>query len=133
DTDRWGFQPLAWEQNGLPTWSYGHTPAGAGLLTRRQMREAGLAPGGAAPVAQIVWRHRRHEVRALLWDRTELAPKRVATPAQLAAVGLALAARRWCPACARDAGYCIPTSLGVCVDCAFPAADETAGVADVAA
>lgn len=118
DTGRWGFQPLAWEQNGLPTWRYGHAPAG--LLTRRQMRAADLAPGGAEPVAQVVWRHRRHEVRALLWDRDELVTKRIPTPAQLVAVGLALAARRWCPACARDVGYCLQTSVGVCVDCAFP-------------
>lgn len=88
-------------------------------MTRRQMRAAGLAPGGALPVAQVVCRRgRRH---ALLYDPADLTPKRVATPAQLRAVAAALAARRWCPACRRDVGSCIPTSLGRCVDCAFPA------------
>jgi len=84
------------------------------------MRAASLAPGGAGPVAQVVWRHRRHEVRARLWDRDELVPKRIASPAQLVALGAALAARRWCPGCCRDVGYCIPTSLGACTACAFP-------------
>lgn len=117
-TDRWGWQPLAWEQNGLPTWRYGSAPAG--LVTRRQMRALGLAPGGAASVAQMVWRHRRHEVCAQLWDRTELAPKRMPSPAQLVALDRAMAARRWCPSCAQDVGYCIPTGLGRCVDCEYP-------------
>lgn len=120
-TERWGWQPLAWEQNGLPTWRYGFAPRG--LLTRRQMRAAGLAPGGSAPVAQVVVRvERRHrqETRAWLWAREDLVTKRVASPAQLVAVGRALAARRWCPSCSRDVGYCIPTSLGACVACALP-------------
>lgn len=117
-TDRWGWQPLAWEQNGLPTWKYGSAPAG--LVTRRQMRALGLAPGGAAPVAQVVWRHRRHEVRAQLWARAELALKRAASPAQLVALRRAMAARRWCPTCARDVGYCIQTSKRQCVDCQYP-------------
>jgi hypothetical protein len=117
-TDAWGWQPFAWEQNGLPTWRFGKAPAG--LLTRRQMREAGLAPGGAEPVGQIVFARGRHEVRGLLWDRNELVKKRVSTPAQLVALGKALAARRWCPSCEQDVGYCISTVLGECTDCAFP-------------
>ena len=117
-TQRWGWQPLAWEQNGLPSWSWRKAPRG--LLTRRQMRTEGLAPGGAWPVGQLVFHHRRREVRALLYDRGELVPKRVPSAAQLAALGRALAARRRCPACGRDVGYCIPTSLGCCVDCAYP-------------
>lgn len=117
-TERWGWQPLCWEQNGLPTWRYGRAPGG--LVTRRQMRELGLAPGGAEPVAQVVFGHKGREVRAELWERGELVAKRVPTPAQRAALGRALAARCWCPACARHVGYCVPTSLGVCVACAFP-------------
>lgn len=117
-TERWGWQPLASEQNGLPTWRYGRAPAG--LVTRRQMRELGLAPGGADPVGQLMFRHKGREVRALLWDRGELTAKRVPTPAQRAALGKALKARCWCPACQRHVGYCVPTSLGMCVDCAFP-------------
>jgi hypothetical protein len=117
-TELWGWQPTAWMQDGLPTWRWRGAPAG--LLTRRQMRAQGLAPGGAQPVGQIVCRHGRRY--ALLYDPTDLAPKRVASPAQLIAVGRALAARRWCPSCRRDVGYCVPTSLGECVDCHYPEA-----------
>ena len=116
--ERWGWQPLAWEQNGLPSWSWRKAPRG--LLTRRQMRSEGLTPGRAWPVGQLVFHHHRREVRALLYDRSELVPKRVASVAQLVALGRALAARRWCRRCGRDVGYCIPTSLGCCVDCAYP-------------
>ncbi len=71
-------------------------------------------------MGQLVFHHRRREVRALLYDRDELVRKRVPSAAQLAALGRALAARRRCPDCGRDVGYCIPTSLGCCVDCAYP-------------
>ncbi|WP_198961616.1 hypothetical protein [Pseudonocardia sp. MH-G8] len=53
----------------------------------------------------------------LLYDPADLAAKRVATPAQLRALARALAARRHCPRCRRDVGYCVPTSLGACIDC----------------
>jgi hypothetical protein len=103
-TARWGWQPLAWEQNGLPSWRWRNAPAG--LLTRRQMRAAGLAPGGAGPVGQVVFTHRRSrrvELRSLLWDRTELVAKRVPTPAQLAALdrgaGGAAVVCGLCPRC----------------------------------
>jgi hypothetical protein len=128
-TQRWGWQPTAWMQAGLPAWSWRGAPAG--LVTRRQMRAAGLAPGGAAPVGLVVCRQGRRW--AHLWDERELAPKRVPSPAQLAALERALAARRWCPSCRRHVGYCVPLSLGRCVDGAFPAPadvrelDELAG------
>lgn len=115
-TDRWGYQPAAWSENGLPTWAWRCAPKG--LVTRRQMRAAGLAPGGAYPVAQIVCR--RGRIRALLFHPDDLSPKRTASAAQLAAVGKALAARRWCPDCRADVGYCVPTSLGRCIDCEYP-------------
>lgn len=123
-TIRWGWQPFAWEQRGLPTWRWGYAPRG--LVTRRQMRTEALAPGSARPVGQVAFRARRagRGVLAQLWDRHELVAKRTASPAQLVAVGRALAATRWCPGCARDVGYCIPTSPGVCGRCAF--ADEAA-------
>jgi len=120
DTDRWGFQPAAWVENGLPTFAWRCAPKG--LLTRRQMREQGLCPGGAFPVAQIVCR--RGRVRALLFDPGDLKPKRVPTAAQLVAVGKALAARRWCQSCRTDVGYTVPTSLGECIDCHYPTEDQ---------
>ena len=129
-TGRWGWQPTAWMQEGLPTWRWRGAPGG--LVTRRQMRELGLAPGGADPVARVVCRRGRRW--AWLYDRAELVAKRVPTPAQLVAVAGALAARRWCPRCRRDVGYCVPTSLGECVSCHYPdpadeadLVDETAG------
>ena len=119
-THRWGWQPFAWEQDGLVTWAWRWAPAG--LLTRRQMRAASLAPGGAAPVGQVVCRRgRRH---ALLYDPADLGATRIPTAAQLAAVAAALAARRRCPTCRRDVGYCIPTSLGECAGCQWPDHDR---------
>lgn len=118
-TDRWGWQPAAWVENNLPTFGWRCAPAG--LLTRRQMRQAGLRPNRAEPVAQIVCR--RGRIRGYLFDPDDLAPKRTASPAQLAAVGKAIAARRWCPDCRCDVGYCVPTSLGRCIDCEYPAPD----------
>ena len=112
-TEQWGWQPTAWLEDGLPTWRWRFAPRG--LVTRRQMREAGLAPGGREPVARVVCRRGRRW--AALWNVTDLVPKRTPTPAQLEALGRALAARRWCPACRRDVGYCVPSSLGRCVDC----------------
>jgi hypothetical protein len=70
-TNRWGWQPTAWLQNGLPTWRWRSAPTG--LVTRRQMRDLGLAPGGAQPVAQVVCRRGRR--RAWLYDPAELAPE----------------------------------------------------------
>ena len=50
--------------------------------------------------------------------RADLAlPKRQATPAQLAAIGKALAARRTCPTCGTEKPYYIPRSPGECNDC----------------
>ena len=122
-TERWGWQPAGWVEAGLPTWAWRCAPRG--LVTRRQMRERGLAPGGAEPVAQIVCR--RGKRRAYLYDPEQCRPKRVASSAQLLAVGKAIAARRWCPSCRRDVGYCVPTSLGECIDCHYPSTGRDAG------
>ena len=45
-------------------------------------------------------------------------PKRAASPAQLAALAKALAARRRCPECGTDAGYVLSARLGACNPCA---------------
>ncbi len=73
-----------------------------------------------------MWRSRRGcsrrqpaRVRVAYLYRVELArPKRPATPAQLAALARAGAARRTCPTCGQLREYTIPRSLGQCVDCA---------------
>ncbi|MFC5027769.1 RRQRL motif-containing zinc-binding protein [Streptomyces sp. DSM 41987] len=92
-----------------------------GLATRRQLRALGLRPGGQDVQAEVVRpRYRRSPLVAYLY-RIDLAkPVRPMTPAKYAALAKAMQARRTCPVCRTDAGYCIPASLGMCVPCAFP-------------
>ena len=57
--------------------------------------------------------------------RIDLAlPKREATPAQLVAIGKALAARRTCPTCRTEKDYYIPRSTGECNDCTAGGTDD---------
>jgi len=104
------------QRYGLPTYPFRFAPAG--LLTARQLRARGLRPGGQDVAAQILWRHRRTRRVAYLYRADLALPKRTATAAQLAAIGKALAARRTCPTCGQDKGYCIPRSAGECNECA---------------
>ncbi|MGA5577229.1 RRQRL motif-containing zinc-binding protein [Streptomyces koyangensis] len=91
-----------------------------GYATRRQLRAAGLRPGGQ-DVAATVERPRRREPLVAYLYRIDLAkPVRPMTPARWAALAKANAARRTCPACRRDAGYVIPPTLGTCTTCAYP-------------
>ncbi|WP_214369778.1 RRQRL motif-containing zinc-binding protein [Pseudonocardia sp. H11422] len=100
-------------EDGLPTFRWGWVPEG--LATRRQLRALGLRPGGQDPVAQIKWRRGRRWAGLY---RVDLAmPRRTPTAAQLAAVGAALAARRRCVGCGRDAGYVVPRVERLCGDC----------------
>jgi hypothetical protein len=101
---------------GLPTYPWKFAPDG--LLTMRQLRAQGLRPGGQEPVAQILWRHRKQRRVAYLYRQDLSLPKRHATPAQLAAIGKALQARRTCSSCGTEKPYCIPRSRGECNDCA---------------
>lgn len=97
----------------FPTYRYRLAPDG--LATRRQLRAAGLRPGGHDPVAQIIWRRGR---RFALLYRVDLArPVRPMTPGRARALAAAMQARRTCPTCSRDAGYVIPRSLGCCWPC----------------
>jgi hypothetical protein len=102
------------ERHGIPTYPYHWAPAG--LLTRRQLRDKGLRPGGQYIAAQILWR--RGKRVAYLYREDLAQPKRTATPAQLAAIARALRARRICPTCRIEKSYYIPRSLGECLDCA---------------
>ena len=98
---------------GLPTYPYHWAPKH--LYTVRQLRAHGLRPGGQSPAAQILW---RRGLRVAYLYRADLAlPRRQATPAQLAALGKAMAARRTCPVCGTEKAYCIPRSTGLCNDC----------------
>lgn len=61
----------------------------------------------------------RSTLRVAYLYRADLAlPRRRATPAQLAALSKAMAARRTCPVCGTEKAYCIPRSTGLCNDCA---------------
>ncbi|MEU6221287.1 RRQRL motif-containing zinc-binding protein [Streptomyces sp. NPDC047022] len=92
-----------------------------GLATRRQLRARGLRPGGQDVAAQIERpRRRRGPLVAYLYSIDQAKPVRPMTPAKWAALAKANAARRRCPECGRDAGYVIPTSLGMCPACAYP-------------
>lgn len=108
---------------GVPTFPWRMAPDG--LATRRQLRTEGLRPGGQDIAAQVLWYSRRYwrkgtsPVRVAYLYRVDLAKTvRPMTPAKWAALAKANAARRICPACRADAGYRIPTSLGMCVSCA---------------
>ncbi|MFJ9076629.1 RRQRL motif-containing zinc-binding protein [Streptomyces sp. NPDC102278] len=104
---------------GIPVYPWRLAPDG--LATRRQLRAAGLRPGGQDVVAQLERpRYRREPLTAYLY-RVDLAkPVRPMTPAKWDALALAMLARRTCPQCSTDAGYVIPASLGMCVPCAYP-------------
>lgn len=95
------------------TFRYGWAPAG--LATRRQLAARGLRPNGQEPIARLSWRRGRRV--AYLYAINAAAPKRRPTPAQLVALESAMRARRTCPTCRRDAGYCIPLRFGACLDC----------------
>lgn len=90
-----------------------------GLATRRQLRALGLRPGGQDVVAELQRpRKRRGPLVAYLYRLDMAKPVRPMTPGRQAALDRAMLARRTCPQCHVDAGYCIPTSLGMCPACA---------------
>ncbi|MGC5378543.1 RRQRL motif-containing zinc-binding protein [Micromonospora sp. DT68] len=106
---------------GIPTYWWKGAPPG--YATRRQLTAAGLRPGGQPVAAQVLWRGVGGTRTAYLYRVDLAAPKRTATPAQRAAIGKALTARRTCPTCQTVRPYVIPRSLGECVDCAYPQED----------
>ncbi|MBF6209277.1 hypothetical protein IU483_35300 [Streptomyces gardneri] len=79
---------------GVPTFYWGTAPEG--LATRRQLREMGLRPNGQDIAAQTVRPRRsgREPLAAYLYRVQDAAPKRTASPAQLAAVARATRARQ---------------------------------------
>jgi hypothetical protein len=129
---RQGIRPQFYDPSGdhykIPTWPWRWAPEN--LVTRRQLRAQGLAPGGHQPVGQILWRHHKQVRTAYLYDKALAVPKRTPTPAQLEAVGKALAARKTCPSCGIEQPYCLPKSLGECLDCAEGARKQPRSEAD---
>ncbi|MFF3751276.1 RRQRL motif-containing zinc-binding protein [Streptomyces sp. NPDC002018] len=115
------------ERHGIPTFPWRFAPDG--YATRRQLRAAGLRPGGQPVAAQIMRRSRRRKTGftvAYLYHIDQAKPVRPMTPGRATALAAAMAARRTCPECRTDAGYCIPTSLGMCVTCAYPSEEQRA-------
>ncbi|WP_037633600.1 RRQRL motif-containing zinc-binding protein [Streptomyces erythrochromogenes] len=105
--------------HGLPTFPWRLAPDG--LATRRQLRALGLRPGGQDIAGQVLRpRRRRDPLTAFLYRVDRALPVRPMTPAKTAALAKANATRRTCPECRTDAGYVIPSSLGMCVPCAYP-------------
>jgi hypothetical protein len=105
---------------GIPTYPWALAPDG--LMTRGQLREWGLRPGGQPIAAQIMWRSKRvrrqGSVRVAYLYRRDLALLiRPMTPGRQRALDAANLARRTCPTCRRDVGYVIRTSLGTCEPC----------------
>lgn len=112
---------------GIPTFPWRLAPDG--YATRRQLRAQGLRPGGQPVAAQVMRRsrHRTGGVAVAYLYRVDLAlPVRPMTSRKWGALALAMLARRTCPTCAKDAGYCIPRSLGTCVTCAYPDQNQAA-------
>ncbi|WP_030635871.1 hypothetical protein OG337_20640 [[Kitasatospora] papulosa] len=105
--------------SGLPVYRWRLAPPG--YATVRQLRAKGLRPGGQ-DVAAVLERPRRHRgpLVAYLYRVDRAKPVRPMTPARWAALAKANAAQQVCPNCQRVAGYRIPTSLGMCVACAYP-------------
>ncbi|MDF3288484.1 RRQRL motif-containing zinc-binding protein [Streptomyces silvisoli] len=105
---------------GIPTFPWRLAPDG--YATRRQLRARGLRPGGQPVAAQVMRVNRRcgGTQVAFLYEIKRAKPVRPMTSRKWGALALAMLARRTCPACGRDAGYVIPTSIGTCVACAYP-------------
>jgi len=105
---------------GVPTYPWRLAPDG--LASRRQLRALGLRPGGQPIQAQVMRGNRRAggvQV-AYLYAIEHAKPVRPMTSRKWGALALAMLARRTCPNCRTDVGYCIPKSLGMCVTCAYP-------------
>ncbi|MEW2546567.1 RRQRL motif-containing zinc-binding protein [Streptomyces sp. NPDC047002] len=106
---------------GVPTFPWRLAPDG--YATRRQLRARGLRPGGQPVAAQVMRRSTRRKTGvsvAYLYRLDRAKPVRPMTPGRSAALAKAMLARRTCPLCHTNAGYCIPPSLGACVPCAYP-------------
>ncbi|MFJ7075598.1 RRQRL motif-containing zinc-binding protein [Streptomyces sp. NPDC098781] len=114
----WGkcFDPTG-ARYGVPTYPWRLAPDG--LATRRQLRAEGLRPGGQPIAAQAMRINRRTGTPrvAYLYRIDRAKPVRPMTSRKWGALALAMLARRTCPSCRLDVGYCIPRSHGICGLC----------------
>ncbi|MFF0158202.1 RRQRL motif-containing zinc-binding protein [Streptomyces sp. NPDC005263] len=102
---------------GVPAYPWRLAPEG--LATRRQLRAQGLRPGGQPIQAQVMRANRRTGgMRIAYLYRVDLAmPVRPMTSRKWGALALAMLARRTCPQCQLDVGYCISRRYGMCGIC----------------
>lgn len=106
---------------GIPTYPWQFAPDG--YATHRQLRARGLRPGGQPVAAQVMRRHRGRKAGvqvAYLYRVDRAKPVQPMTSRKWGALALAMLARRTCPKCRITFSYCIPTSLGMCILCAYP-------------
>ncbi|MFE2192209.1 RRQRL motif-containing zinc-binding protein [Streptomyces olivaceus] len=85
-----------------------------GLATKRQLRAMGLSYGGLDVVAEVETRGPKN---GYLYEIAKARPIRPMTLAQEYALDKAMAARQTCPECRRRFYGCLPTSLGICLEC----------------
>ncbi len=105
----------------LPVYRYRTAPHG--LMTRAQLRAAGLSAARAEVVAELRWRSRKARAAggwrtAYLYDPTTARPLRPMTPGRWRSHAAMMRARRTCPTCRTEQPYVIPRSLGTCLRCA---------------
>jgi NMD protein affecting ribosome stability and mRNA decay len=110
------FHDPSGDRYGIPTFWWQGAPDG--YATVRQLRAAGLRPGGQFVAAQVKWMRRGRERTAFLYRVDAAKPKRTATPRQREAIDRALIARMRCPTCRLVCNYFIPRRYGECLDCA---------------
>ncbi|MFD3505213.1 RRQRL motif-containing zinc-binding protein [Streptomyces sp. NPDC058678] len=90
-----------------------------GLVTRRQLREWGLSPGGHGPVGVLRCKHCsyrpeqtcKHPTRAWLYSVELARPKRIPTLAQEWELDRAMAAGSTCPKCRRRYRFCLQAAV----------------------
>ncbi|SEG46104.1 hypothetical protein SAMN05216223_105305 [Actinacidiphila yanglinensis] len=105
----------------LPVYRYRLAPHG--LMTRTQLRAAGLSAARAEVVGELRWRSRKarhyggYRV-AYLYDPATARPVRPMTAGRWRSHAAMMRARRTCPDCKAVQPYVIPTSLGCCWPCA---------------
>jgi hypothetical protein len=107
-----------------PVWPWRMAPPQ--LVTRAQLRGAGLRPGRQPVAGLLLWPSRRggrprtaDGFRYAYLYRVDLArPRLRLSAAHAAAAAKATAARRICPECGFDPGYQPSKRLGCCNDCA---------------
>ena len=104
-------------RHGIPTYPYRWAPGP--LHHPAAPRPRACAPAGSPSPPRSCGTTTAHAASPTSTAPTSPCPKRQATPAQLAAIGKALAARRTCAVCGTEKPYCMPRSTGQCNDCTY--------------